>query len=133
MTKPLDMERFRMLADAYGARLSRWPPEEQEAAMLSAALPDFAEILREAEGLDGILDGWKSVYPSAQLVGRTLQSGSQLGIDARRRFRIWWAGIGLAAALSGAVAGSLGAASMGADDSRGYSSTLFGDVSDQED
>jgi hypothetical protein len=133
MTNSFDVVRFQALANAYGAKLSRWPPEEKQAAMLFAARPEAVAILLEAGSLDGVLDGWKPAYVSADLIERTVRAASKADIHSKQRLRIWWAGIGLAAALSGAVAGSVGAASMTPGDVSSYNSTLFGDVPDQED
>jgi len=101
-------ERFKVLAEAYGGDISRWPPDEREAAAaLMAAKPAFTQdVLVEAGLLDAVLDDWTRQPAPAALVARIVA-----GAPAPRRasrWRGWLMPAGLSAGLAAAgVAGLL--------------------------
>ncbi len=55
-TMTMTYERFEYLTDAYGGDLRRWPEAEREAARQFGIDPRAAVLLREADGLDALLD-----------------------------------------------------------------------------
>ncbi|WP_313001753.1 hypothetical protein [Brevundimonas sp.] len=101
-------ERFDYLADAYGGDLRRWPEAEREAARaLVAADPRTAALLREADGLDALLDAAPRPAPSHALREAVIASAAGAGLKARRRGAIgplaWLSGAGWAAAACAGV------------------------------
>ncbi|WP_010187354.1 hypothetical protein [Sphingomonas sp. PAMC 26605] len=130
MNGPLPLERFRELADAYGGVIARWPEAYRDAAMRTARSPAAQTLLAQAVLLDVALDTWRAPPPPADLRSRILASAPS---RARRfaRARLWWSGIGIAAALSGAVAGSAAVAMITPADASD-SGTSFGDVVAQD-
>ncbi|WP_292034427.1 MULTISPECIES: hypothetical protein [unclassified Brevundimonas] len=101
-------ERFDYLADAYGGDLRRWPEAEREAARaLIAADPRAAALLREADGLDALLDAAPRPAPSHALREAVIASAAGAGLKARRRGAIgplaWLSGAGWAAAACAGV------------------------------
>src|SRR5947209_4047523 len=109
MTDPLSLERFRDLADAYGGVIARWPEQHRAEAMQIVQTPGAAELERRLSA-------------SAPVSGRRIAS----------RARLWWSGIGIAAALSGAVAGAAAVAVLAPIEMPSDSGTSFGDVAAQE-
>lgn len=129
-------ERFAALADSYGADLRRWPAVERAAAeaLLAGDGPRAEDILGRAERLDGLLDRYRAPAPSAALIGHVLATAPQPAL-LWPRARLWWsglglAGVGLAGAVSGALALSLATPALldhrVADWADGQ--TIFGDV-----
>jgi hypothetical protein len=56
MNEPLTIERFRALAEAYGAALERWPAAERKAAReLLLRKPELRAVLAEEAELDQLL------------------------------------------------------------------------------
>ena len=114
-------ERFEHLADAYGGDLRRWPEAEREAARdLMAADPRAAVLLREADGLDALLDAAPRVAASHALRERVIAAAVGAGLGRRRRAGIgvmaWLSGAGwAAAACTGAVFGVVLTGQMTAD------------------
>lgn len=82
----MQLERFRDLVDAYGARPTRWPEAERASAV--ALLQGSAEaqaLLREANRLDQVLDRAPKLEPSAALFGKVLAG--------RQDTAGWWRGL----------------------------------------
>lgn len=131
MTETLTLERFRKLAEAYGAIIARWPAEAREAALLMAGDPRARAILDEAAALDAALDRWTVPAPAAEARERMLPAARPVAA-AWRRARLWWSGIGIATALAGAAAGSVAAAAVSPADGPGESATAFGELGGQE-
>ncbi|MDR6787310.1 hypothetical protein J2Y58_000651 [Sphingomonas sp. BE138] len=129
-------ERFAALADAYGADLRRWPSHEQDAAqaMLATDPANARDVLARAATLDGLLDRHRVPAPSSALIGRILSSAPQPGL-LWSRAKLWWsglglAGIGLAGAVTGALALSLATPALLDHRSTGLAEeqTIFGEV-----
>jgi hypothetical protein len=133
MAEPLDLDRFRELAEAYGGEIRRWPDDVRASARLVARNPQAAAILAEAAALDDKLAAWRTPLPSPGFRMQTSAGGLKARSAFGQRIRLWWAGIGLAAALSGAAAGSIGAATFLPLNDHGETNTFFGDVSDAGD
>ncbi len=131
MSEPLPLERFRDLAAAYGGVVARWPEAYRDAAMLLVRSLERQRILAEASSLDTALDSWRAAAPSVALQHRVLGSAPALGKALVRSARLWWSGIGIAAALGGAVAGSA-AVAMNAPVDVSDGGTSFGDVAPQD-
>lgn len=55
MNPVMNIERFRHLAEAYGAEIERWPAAERAAAR---ALPERSAEAQRALGQAGVLDAW---------------------------------------------------------------------------
>ncbi len=131
MSEPLPLGRFRDLAAAYGGVIARWPEAYRDAAMLLVRSPEGQRILAEASSLDTALDSWRAAAPSIALRHRVLGSAPVKGKAFVHRARLWWSGIGIAAAVGGAVAGSAAVAMIApVDVSDG--GTSFGDVAAQD-
>lgn len=101
-------ERFEYLTDAYGGDLRRWPAAEREAARaLRDADPRAAVLLREADGLDALLDTAPRPAPSHVLREQVIASAAGAGLRTRRRGAIgplaWLSGAGWAAAACAGV------------------------------
>jgi hypothetical protein len=130
MTNPLTPARFAELAEAYGSVVARWPEAVRAEAMAIAREPAMQAILAEAEWLDARLDAWRVPAPSPALRDRVVASRR---VALLRRARLWWSGIGIATALAGAVAGSVGVAvAMPSDHAIADEATAFGDLTAQE-
>jgi len=113
-------ERFEYLADAYGGDLRRWPEAEREAARALAATDlQAAALLREADGLDALLDAAPRVVASHALRERVIAAAAGAGLGRRRRglgVMAWLSGAGwAAAACAGAVFGVVLTGQMTAD------------------
>ncbi len=131
MIEPMTIERFEVLADAYGGVVARWPEAEREAAMRIAAQPGASVILARALALDEALDAWTVLPASAVLRERVLGAAPAPSRDLVHRARLWWSGVGIAAALAGAVAGAAAVAMVAPIDVSG-GTTSFGDIGTQE-
>lgn len=131
MTDPLmSMARFAALADAYGGAVARWPTAERENAYRLAAQPGARAILARAAQVDTVLDSWTVASPSTALRRSVLPPARRQSPQAR--LKLWWSGIGIAAALAGAAAGSVAAAAVAPADRAGDNATAFGDLAGQE-
>lgn len=130
MTEPLSPERFAELADAYGGAVARWPEGVRFAALALARDPAMAAMLAEAERLDAPLDAWRVAPPSPALCAVILERRPR---PWGRRARLWWSGLGIAAAAAGAVAGSIAVAATLPADHGAEESTAFGNLAVQED
>ena len=104
----MNAERFKTLAEAYGANLDRWPAGEREAAVAFMAEDADAQVwLADAEGLDSLLDQSPASAPSAVLREEIIKGGSRARQIAWPQAPRWVSGAGLAAAcLLGAFAGA---------------------------
>ncbi|MFZ4606994.1 MAG: hypothetical protein ACOYM5_12125 [Caulobacter sp.] len=118
----MTLERFQMLAEAYGGSLTRWPVGEQDAAFaLLAASPDEAgAILAEARDLDEALDAAERLSPTFTLRQSVIAAAPRarpVRAPARRWFAGAGVGIGLAAvAVAGVMIGvNLSVTSAGED------------------
>ncbi len=125
----LDIERFRHFAECYGANIDCWPQEIRQAAQLTARLPEARDIIAGEKALDITLSAWSvPAIPhdlERQISGIATASGQQF----IRKMKIWWASIGIAAALSGVATGAM-ATVLFSQAPQSYSSTVFGDVDD---
>jgi hypothetical protein len=130
MKNPLTPVRFAELAEAYGSVVARWPEAVREEAMIMAHEPEMQAVLADAEWLDARLDAWQVHAPSPALRDKVLASRR---VTMARRIRLWWSGIGIATALAGAVAGSIGVAvALPTDHATADEATAFGDLTPQE-
>ncbi|MGI4879474.1 MAG: hypothetical protein ACRYG4_18530 [Janthinobacterium lividum] len=131
MIEPMTLERFKALADAYGGVVARWPEPVRAAAMQIATQPEASAILARALELDEALDAWTVPAASAVLRERVLGAAPAPSRDFVRRARLWWSGVGIAAALAGAAAGAAAVAMVPPIDASG-GTTSFGDFGTQE-
>ena len=132
MPEPLTLARFQELTDAYGGVVARWPEQHREAAMAMASQPGAREILSGAATLDEALDVWRVAAPTRSLRDRVVRSAPAPTVKIGIRARLWWSGIGIAAALAGATAGTAAVAIASPIDASSDSSTSFGDVAGSE-
>ncbi len=74
MTTSAELERFKAVLQAYGARPENWPENERDALqeVASSAEPEVRECLREAEELDFVLSQAPAVQVPDGAVGRVL-------------------------------------------------------------
>jgi hypothetical protein len=131
MTEPFTVARFRDLADAYGGIVARWPEKDRDAAMRMASSTEGAEILARASMLDETLDTWRVSAPGTELYSRVMSTTPDPRPRLATRARLWWSGIGIAAALTGAVVGAAAVAIV-APVEASDSATSFGDITAQE-
>lgn len=107
----MNAERFKALADAYGADPRRWPEAEREtAAALMRADPSGAErMLFEARQIDLALDASPRPHVTHAMRERVIAMAASAGLRPKaRRFGrlVWFSGAGWAAACAaGVVAG----------------------------
>jgi hypothetical protein len=132
MTEPLTLARFQTLADAYGGVVARWPEEYRKAAAAMASDPDARDILDHALALDGALDAWRVAPPSRALREQVIAGAPVRAERFVMRARLWWSGVGVAAALAGATAGTAAVAIVAPVDAVSDSGTSFGDVAGSE-
>ena len=67
----VDLARLKQLLAAYGADPARWPESERtEARNLLAGSPEARQELREAAGLDALLDSADKAMYRAKSMGR---------------------------------------------------------------
>ncbi|OYX31827.1 MAG: hypothetical protein B7Y99_09615 [Caulobacterales bacterium 32-69-10] len=119
----MDIERYRSLAEAYGADMSRWPQDQRDPALaLHAREPEAAgRILAEAAFLDEALDAWRPPTVSHALRERVLAGAPRPraalgGRSLGGRFGLWLSGAGLAAACAaGIVVGMAGSSAAISD------------------
>ena len=132
MPEPLTLARFQELADAYGGVVARWPEQHRKAAMAIASQPGTREILFGASSLDEALDVWGVAAPTPSLRDRVIGSAPAPTVKIGTRARLWWSGVGIAAALAGATAGTAAVAIVSPIDVASDSATSFGDVGGPE-
>jgi anti-sigma factor RsiW len=95
------------LAEAYGGRLSLWPPGERAAAAsLLAARPELAGVLNQARALDAVLDAYETAAPDPDLALRIVRRAPGPAWTLRGTL-IWWAGAAAGLASAGAAAGAM--------------------------
>ena len=115
-------ERFKYLAQTYGANLKRWPEAEQaEAEQLCQHSPVWARaLLDEAADLDEALDLYRVEAPSAALRERLLALAPRPQRSLWSRLVGEWRGWGMglaAAGVAGLMAGIGSVSLMMADQS----------------
>lgn len=132
MPEPLTLALFQELADAYGGVVARWPEQHREAAIAMASQPGAREILSSASLLDEALDVWRVAAPASSLRDRVIRSAPVTTGKIVTRARLWWSGVGIAAALAGATAGTAAVAIASPIDASSDSATSFGDVAGAE-
>ncbi|CZT37257.1 hypothetical protein [Rhizobium sp. 9140] len=155
MTDPMTIQRFRALTEIYGAGLERWPVTERVAAERLLRDPVAMQVLREAHALDAAMNVWKDTPVPADLfarvaaalddneksrgmAGREKRDASQVAASVGQNplkgigHRLWWLGVGLAAAVSGLAAGSVAASTLVQDDPYDAAVTSFGNLPDLE-
>ncbi|AYD04720.1 hypothetical protein [Neorhizobium sp. NCHU2750] len=126
----LDIERFRDLAECYGANIDCWPQEiRRPAARLIARLPEARDIIAGEKALDITLSAWSVPAIPHDLERQMSRIATASGQQFIRKMKIWWASIGIAAALSGVTTGAM-ATVLFSQAPQSYSSTVFGDVDD---
>jgi hypothetical protein len=87
--------------------LPDWPIEARKRARAAFADPDCRAVWNEAAALDAVLDTWTIPPPSGALIAR-IEAAAPRG----SRRRLLWPALAAAAALSGAVAGSVATAAI---------------------
>jgi hypothetical protein len=102
MTEPLDLERFKELLAAYGARLERFPERERPAARALLASSEAARSLARAEST---LDDVFAAAPAAALSPSLARKLAELPIrharpERRSRFLVLGTALGWAAAAA---------------------------------
>ena len=132
MMPPMTLERFRDLADAYGAEIARWPAPERAAALHLAGQPAAIAILAQAAAIDAQLDAWTLPAPAMALRGRVVRAAPVRGPALALWARLWWSGLGFGAALAGALAGAAAVAMAPAIDASSDTGTTFGVVDSQD-
>lgn len=122
----MDIERFRQLADAYGASRERWPREAQALYEHFASTPEGARILAQAASLDTLLDGFRPRAIDPLRPARIVRAAHRPG----RRALAW---IAMAYAASAVLGFTLGFTALAADeDELLYSGLLYGSSSIEE-
>ena len=103
----MDSSRFRMLTDAYGGDVARWPPKERAGARWFELRHPLLAARMRAGGreLDNLLAHYRPLGLSSELTERI--AAAALGrLPARRRRSVGgaiWIGAGLAAACASGV------------------------------
>lgn len=132
--EPMSVERFRTLADAYGADIGRWPAAEREAGrkLLAGGDAACAAIIEEAAAIDDMLIAYRVPQPTRALSQIVIASAPVMA-PPWSRTQMWWSGVGLATAcLAGALAGAAIVAALppvaipDSGFSRSYEPTAFG-------
>lgn len=131
MSDRLPIDRFQELADAYGGVVARWPEPHREAAAMMASDPVAQDILVHALSLDELLDTWQAPVATDAMRNRIMAQTPVPRSGLALRARLWWSGIGIAAALTGAVAGAATVAVVAPIEVPSDGGTSFGDVGPQ--
>jgi hypothetical protein len=102
MTTPLDLERFKALLAAYGARPERFPDGEREAAL---ALLASSEVARDLARAEAALDDVFALAHAPELSPDLARKLAELPIrkahpERRSRRAAWFTGLGWAAAAA---------------------------------
>lgn len=132
MTERMSLDQFRDLADAYGGVVARWPERHREAAMRLVLDPQASAIVKQAHALDELLDTWQLPAASLTFRDRLVADASARARSLAVRAKLWWSGLGVAAALAGAAASSAAIATVAPVNAISESGTSFGDVAGQE-
>lgn len=132
MREPLTLARFQELADAYGGVIARWPEEHRDAAMALTVQPAARHVLADAFALDAELDTWRVSPAALSLRARVIADAPARTRKIAGRAKLWWSGVGIAAALAGATAGTAAVAFVAPPDTASDSGTSFGDVAGSE-
>lgn len=105
----MDMDRFRVLADAYGGDLRRWPTEDRAGAeALRDGSAEARALLDDEAGFDHLLHGFEAVAVPAALREAVIASARAKPVRAKPAWRFWMSGAGLfGAGAAGALAGAL--------------------------
>ena len=133
----MKIDRLEVLAEAYGADLSRWPAHERAfAESLIAADPAARAVLEDAAALDALLDASPRIVPSADLTAQVLASAPKPKASRGHLGRVFWIlGAGWAAAACAGVVAGVGLTSHVTANERAdailYQATLSG-VDDTE-
>lgn len=106
----MNLERFAVLAEAYGGDVGRWPLAEREAAtLLMAARPEATAPILSAQGdLDWALDAWRAPAASSALQAAILAAAPVARRAPAWRSWVWRTGLGaglMAAGAAGVMAG----------------------------
>ena len=106
----MNLERFAVLAEAYGGDVARWPLVEREAAaLLMVARPEAtAPVLSAQSDLDWALDAWRTPAASPALQAAILATAPVERRAPAWRSWIWRTGLGaglMAAGAAGVMAG----------------------------
>lgn len=107
MTDRLTPDQYRAWLDAHGTRLPDWPEEASMRARNAFADPGCRAMWHEAVALDASLDSWTMPPPSSALIARIEDAAPR-----RASGRLLWPLLAAAAALSGALAGSVATAAI---------------------
>ncbi|WP_404712527.1 hypothetical protein [Sphingomonas sp. MMS24-J13] len=136
MADPMNVERFAVLLDAYGAEPGRWPEGERDAALAFVrADPRAAAMLEAAGEIDDLLASHRVSAPSTMLAAAIVARAPR---RAWSRARLWWAALGLGLAGAGGVfAGSAATAALAGPaihiPSYGHEdATAFGDLIEED-
>ncbi len=106
----MTLERFAVLAGAYGGDLRRWPAVEREAARtVLRTLPTAQTVLAEAARLDRALSGWRVPEPPAALSACIAAAVTSRAARVQR-MRLWFSSLCAAATLACGVAAGAGLA-----------------------
>ena len=133
----MKIDRLEVLAEAYGADLSRWPAHERAfAESLIAADPAARAVLEDAAALDALLDASPRIVPSAALTALVLASAPKPKASRGHLGRVFGSlGAGWAAAACAGVVAGVGLTSHVTANERAdailYQATLSG-VDDTE-
>ncbi|MCW5725202.1 MAG: hypothetical protein KIS81_09600 [Maricaulaceae bacterium] len=122
----MDLQRFEMLAEAWGADLARWPQPERDAAEVFAGMhPDVARrVLAQAGTLDAALDAARDVQAGDLLAARIRRAAPKPA-----RTLVWRGAMAASLALAvGLGAGYAGAAAAASDVDSAYFTGVFGDL-----
>lgn len=127
MTDRPDIPQFEAWLDRYGTNVGDWPADIRRRAQPLVSEPDYRKLVDRARDLDSHLDEW-SVSPPSTALRLRIEETIALPLRPSQRFRLWWTGLGLAAALAGAAAGSAAAAMGPPSDATTNMDTVFGDL-----
>jgi hypothetical protein len=104
----MNIERFKILVEAYGADPSRWPEGERDAAVAFAETsPEARRLLAEAAALDRLLDAAETTPAARALEERILATFSERPRSFARWYDVltarplpWLPGAAIAASLA---------------------------------
>ena len=82
--------------------------------------------------MDTMLDAWSVPAPASSLSDRIADHRAMPHQSPAGRVRLWWSGIGIAAALAGAASGTAAVATVSPGDAPQENVTSFGAVDPQE-